>query len=158
MKLRVAAFACKRSTLSVLLAVVVLGLPAWAELGGNAISIKADQDKMNGALKVTTTLNYQVHEIQSPEGVRVREYVAPNGTVFGVSWQGPWKPDLRQLLGPYFDQYVRAVQSSPKTTRGPSTIQLPGLVVQSGGHMRAFVGRAYLPQMVPQGVSTDAIQ
>jgi hypothetical protein len=140
-----------------LLAVVVLALPAWAELGGNAASIKADQDKMNGALKVTTTSNYEVHEIQSPEGIKVREYVAPGGTVFGVSWQGPWKPDLRQLLGPYFEQFVKAVPAR-RTSRGPSTIQLPGLVVQTGGHMRSYFGRAYLPQMVPQGVSADAIQ
>jgi hypothetical protein len=25
-------------------------------------------------------------------------------------------------------------------------------VVQSGGHMRAFAGRAYLPQAIPSGV------
>jgi Protein of unknown function (DUF2844) len=140
------------------LALMCLALPAWAELGGSADSVKADQEKMNGSLKVTATSAYQIHEIQSAQGVTVREFVAPSGTVFGVAWQGPWKPDLRQLLGAYFDQYVNAVQGKPKTTRGPSMVQLPGLVVQSGGHMRAFVGRAYLPQMITAGTSVDAIR
>jgi hypothetical protein len=30
--------------------------------------------------------------------------------------------------------------------------------VQSGGHMRAFRGRAYLPQLLPAGVSGDEIK
>jgi hypothetical protein len=32
------------------------------------------------------------------------------------------------------------------------------LVVQSGGQMRAFFGRAYLPAQVPQGVALDDIR
>ena len=158
MELRVASIlTAKKLTLPVFLAIVMLALPAWAELGGNAASIKADQNKMNGTLKVTTTSNYVVHEIQSPEGVKVREYVGSGGTIFGVSWQGPFKPNLKQLLGPYFDQFVNAAQAH-RTTRGPATVQLPGLVVETGGHMRSFVGRAYIPQMVPQGVSANSIQ
>jgi hypothetical protein len=140
------------------LALLAVALPAWAELGGNAASIKADQEKMNGVLQVTSTAGYEIHEIQSVQGITVREYVAPGGTVFGVAWQGPGKPDMRQLLGPYFDQYVKAAQGNRKTTRGPATIRLPGLVVQTGGHMRSFFGRAYLPPMVPQGASVDAIK
>lgn len=149
---------CKRLVLPLVLGILAFSVPASAELGGNVASVKADQEKMGGALTVTTASGYEVHEIQSVQGVRVREYVAPGGTVFGVAWQGPFKPDLRQLLGPYFDQYVKAVEQGRKTSRGPTTIQTPGLVVQTGGHMRAFVGRAYLPQMIPQGASADAIK
>jgi hypothetical protein len=87
----------------------------------------------------------------------VREYASPNGIVFGVTWNGPWMPDLRQLLGPYFNQYMVAAQGK-KAARGPVSIQLPGLVVERGGHARSFFGRAYVPQMIPQGVTADAIQ
>jgi hypothetical protein len=145
---------CKKNAI---LALLVLALPAWGELGGSVASIKADQEKIKGSVQVTSTSAYQVHEIQSAQGVKVREYVAPGGTVFGVAWEGPWKPDLKQLLGPYFEQYVQAAQGA-KTTRGPATIELPGLVVETGGHQRSFFGRAYLPQMVPQSVSTKAIK
>jgi hypothetical protein len=31
-------------------------------------------------------------------------------------------------------------------------------VLQSGGHMRAYVGKAYVPEMLPEGVQPDAIQ
>lgn len=138
-------------------AFLLLALPAWAELGGSVASVQADQQKMKGSLQITSAAGYQIHEIRSDQGTKIREYVGPGGTVFGVAWEGPWKPDLRQLLGPYFDQYVQAAQDN-RTMRGPATIQLPGLVVQTGGHQRSFFGRAYLPQMVPQGASADAIK
>lgn len=135
-----------------------LALPAWGELGANVSSVQADQAKLKGSLKVTSSANYQIHEIQTAQGTTVREYVSPSGTVFGVAWQGQFAPDLRQLLGSYFDEYMQAAAQTRKTGRGPVTIQTSDLVVQRGGHMRFLVGRAYLPQMVPQGVSADEIK
>ena len=66
-------------------------------------------------------------------------------------------PDLRQLLWPHFDEYVAAV-AARRTVRGPVSIQLPGLIVQSGGRMRAFAGKAYVPESLPQGVSADDVR
>jgi len=131
-------------------------LPAGAELGGPASSAQAVAS-MNGTLQVTKAEGYEIHEIQAAQGAKVREYVSPSGTVFGVAWQGPWKPNLHQLLGSYFDQYVKAA-SADKRMRGAVTVQLPELVVQSAGHPGAFAGRAYLPQMIPQGASIGAIK
>lgn len=147
----------KKIFLLAIITLLVVALPSWAELGGNIASVKTDQEKMSGSLKVTAASAFEIHEIQSAQGTKVREYVSPAGTVFGVAWEGPSKPDLRQLLGSYFNQYINAAQSA-KTRRGPVTIEVPGLVVQTGGHMRSFVGRAYLPQMIPQGASADAIK
>jgi hypothetical protein len=31
-------------------------------------------------------------------------------------------------------------------------VALPELIVESGGHLRAYAGRAYLPALVPAGV------
>jgi uncharacterized protein DUF2844 len=143
--------------LAISMAFILSSLPAFAELGGTIASIKADQLKMSASLQVTSTSGYQLHEMQSPQGIRVREYASPNGTVFAVTWNGPWMPDLRQLFGPYFNQYMVAAQGK-KAARGPVSIQLPGLVVERGGHARSFFGRAYVPQMIPQGVTADAIQ
>jgi hypothetical protein len=139
------------------LALVIFASPAFAELGGTISSIQADQLKMGASRQVSSTSGYQLHEMQSQQGIRVREYASSNGTVFGVTWNGPWMPDLRQLLGPYFDQYMAAAQGK-KAARGPVSIQLPGLIVERGGHARSFFGRAYVPQMIPQGVTVDAIQ
>jgi hypothetical protein len=37
-------------------------------------------------------------------------------------------------------------------------VEVPGLIVHSSGHMRAFYGRAWAPDLVPQNVSTDDIK
>jgi hypothetical protein len=66
-------------------------------------------------------------------------------------------PDLHQLLGQYFDQFNSGVAANRKG-RGPVHLEQDNLVVQSGGHMRAFSGRAYLPQSVPPGMNIDDIK
>lgn len=150
-------FHSRKICLLLSVAVFVFALPARAELGANVSSIQADQAKLKGSVRVTSAANYQIHEIQTGQGSRVREYVSSSGTVFAVAWQGQSTPDLHQLLGQYFDQYLQAAQST-KTGRGPKRIALPNLVVERGGHMRYLVGRAYLPQMIPQGVTSDEIK
>jgi hypothetical protein len=112
---------------------------------------------MKGTRQITATAAYSIHEIQAATGTKVREFVSPSGRVFAVAWQGPSTPDLRQLLGQYFDQYAQAIQSK-RAGRAPVSIQQPGLVVEAGGRMRSFSGRAYLPQMMPEGVATASLQ
>jgi hypothetical protein len=143
-----------------LFAVLVLPFPASASLGGDATSVQADQAKMQGSLRTTNNDSYTLHEIQAPTGVAVKEYVSTSGKVFAVTWQGPIHPDLRQLLGTYFDQFVQAEQAqrAQRHGRGPVQIQQPGLVVQVSGHMRAFLGKAYVPQMLPAGVRAEDIR
>ena len=134
-----------------------LALPAAAVLGENANSVQKDQARMRGTLRITPAQAYTTHEIQSATGVTVREYVAPaSGNVFAVTWKGPRIPNLRQLLGSYYQQYARAAQA--RRGHGPLIIELPGLVVQSAGHQRAFVGRAYLPPQLPAGVRAERLQ
>ena len=135
---------------------VAMATRAFAALGGDAATVVADQMHINGKLVFAQTQKYSVHEIQAPSGTVVREFVSPAGTVFGVAWAGPTMPDLRQVLGPYFERYVAA--AAQRKRRGPVLIEQPGLVVQSGGHMRSFVGRAYVPESVPQGVAVDEIR
>jgi hypothetical protein len=131
--------------------------PASATLGEAAQSIQNDQVRIRGTVRVSQKQAYAVQEIQAPYGTVVREYVSPSsGKVFAITWQGPRIPDLHQLLGSYFEQYARAVQS--RRGHGPLIIQVPGLVVQSTGHQRSFSGRAYLPQEVPAGVRAHTLQ
>jgi len=129
----------------------------WAALGGDVDSVRNDQAQMRASLRVTTATAYSVHEVRAATGHVVREYVSPAGKVFAVSWQGPSIPDMQQIMGSYFEQYSRAAQSR-RSGHGPLLIELPGLVVQQSGHMRAFSGRAYVPQLLPQGVRTEAVR
>jgi hypothetical protein len=134
---------------------------ATATLGGDVTTVQADRVQMKGALlRITSTQTFTVHEMRSPDGTTVREYVSPTGKVFGVAWEGPSTPDLQQLLGSYYDEYQRVARTARarRRGRGPLFIQENGLVVQRSGHQRSFVGRAYDPQLLPNGVGAEAIE
>jgi hypothetical protein len=130
-----------------------------ASLGGNVASIQADTARMSATVNQGGGNNYQVHELQSPTGTVVDEYLSSSGTVFAVTWHGPFLPDMQQILGPYFQQYSTALSSQP-TQYGhrPLNIRQPGLVVQTGGHMRAHWGRVYVPALTPSGVNAEQLQ
>jgi hypothetical protein len=140
--------------------VVGTSFPAWAALGGDIASVQADQVHMQGTRRVTTAAAYTVHEIQGASGTVVREYVSSEGKVFAVAWQGPYLPDMRQLLGSSFEQYAQAAkaQRSTRMRRGPRLIEEPGLTVETSGHPRSFSGRAYIPGMLPPGVPAEDIR
>lgn len=131
----------------------------FAALGGDAVSVQADQAHLQASLRTIPGEAYTVHELHAPTGVVVREYVS-SGKVFGVAWEGPWPPDMHQLLGAYFDQYGQAMQSAGggRMGRRPIQIELPGLVVHLAGHPRSFTGQAYVPGMLPQGVAAGEIR
>ncbi|HMA30622.1 MAG TPA: DUF2844 domain-containing protein [Casimicrobiaceae bacterium] len=139
------------------LALLAVAPLARATLGGTEATVELDQAQMHGVLKTKRGARFSVHELKADSRATVREYVAPSGVVFGVAWQGSSMPDLRQLLGPYFDQYLGAA-ATRRTRRAPVVVVAPGLVVESTGHMRSFAGRAYLPQSMPPGVSPEDVQ
>ena len=145
--------------LSLIVTLLILALPtlSWAALGGDESSVQADQAQMGASVRITRTATHAVHELQAPGGQVIREYVSPSGIVFGVVWQGASKPDLKQLLGDHFEEVQQALQRRG-VRRGPVVINEPGVVFEMGGHMRAFAGRAYLPQLLPSGVQADAIR
>jgi hypothetical protein len=125
---------------------------ASATLGAPEASVKADVELLKGSIRVSERAGYRVHEIQLPSGTLVREFVGLDGKVFAIAWKGPTIPNLRQTLGQYFDNYVTAAKAN-HMGHTHLQIQQSDLVVQASGHMRAFSGRAYLPQAVPSGVS-----
>ena len=144
------------------LIVCLAALPASAALGGNVSSIDADQAQMKGSVELKqsaafTVHQISVHQIKAPSGTVVREYVSSAGTVFAVAWNGPFLPDLQQLLGNYFDQYSAGVKADKASYVGrrPLNLQLSGLVVQMTGHVRDYHGRAYLPNQVPAGAKVE---
>ena len=138
--------------------VSVAASSAFAALGGDVASVQSDQAHISASLRVSQTNGYAVHELHSPTGSVVREFVSSSGKVFAIAWQAPSPPDLRQLLGPYFDEFQKAAALSRKPGRAPLVVEHSGLVVQLGGHMRSFTGQAYLPDQLPSGVQTGEIR
>jgi hypothetical protein len=145
---------------TVILLMLLLPSPAVASLGASEDSVQDDQLRLQAKVKTTATQGYTIHELTSPLGTVVREYVSSAGKVFAVSWQGPFQPDMKQILGSYFEQYSRAAkeQRGNQPKRSPLNIHKPSLVFQSVGHVRAYFGRAYDPQLLPPGVSADEVR
>jgi hypothetical protein len=138
---------------------LTLSHPALASLGGNVNSVESDRVQMKANVQVMQHDAYEVHEIKAPGGTLVDEYVSPGGKVFAVTWHGQFPPSMQQILGTYFQQYSTALQAQPKIYgHRPLNIQEPGLVVQTGGHMRAHFGRAYIPGLLPRGMTANQLQ
>jgi hypothetical protein len=136
--------------------VCMFTLPSFATLGQDASSVHDDQAHLNASERVVVRQLYSVHEMQTALGTTVRQYVSPDGTVFAISWQGA-NPDLRQLLGRHFDEFMAAASKAARGGRGMH-IETGDLVFESGGHMRYVAGRALLRSKMPSGVTRDEIR
>jgi hypothetical protein len=138
--------------------------PAYAALGSAptyAASTGATRTASLAQASTSNAASYTVNETTLSSGTVVSEYVSAGNTVFGLSWRGPTIAPLQTLLGSYFPSYVQglaAVHTANGGGHGPAAVHQSALVVETGGHMGAFYGRAYLPQALPQGVSADDIK
>ena len=142
----------------ILCGLFLLPVPLFATLGEDVSSVQSDQAHINAQLRILPSQSYSIHELRSPTGTTVREFVSPAGAVFGVTWQGPFSPDLRQLLGTHFEEYVQAVNAALNHTHGGIHVDTGDLVFESGGHMRFITGRAYLRSKIPSGVASDDLR
>ncbi|CCD38085.1 FIG00452630: hypothetical protein [Candidatus Paraburkholderia kirkii UZHbot1] len=150
---------------------VCAAAPAYAVLGGQPMSTPqgatatfakaiAPAASASGASGASAAANFTVRSTTLASGTVVNEYLSEQGTVFGIAWKGQNVPNLPSMLGSYFPQYQQGLkaQRAARGGRGPVNVQDSGLVVESGGHMGSFTGRAYLPQSLPAGVSASDIQ
>lgn len=147
----------KKSILLVLLALTAGSLPARAALGGSLDSVRSDQLRLRGQLRTEVRSGYTVHEINSPDGTKVKEFVSPAGKVFGVLWEAPAMPDLSQLLGSYFSEFQQAPRPAVRRHAG-IVVRTDRLVVESSGHLRAFHGRAYANDLLPDGITAEVVR
>jgi len=130
---------------------------ANAALGGDIASIAQDRIQAKASMRSQQAQGYSAHELLTQSGTTVREYAGADGKVFAVTWSGPLMPDLRQLLGPYFPQYI-AETGERQGGHSRRSVRQGDLVVHSGGRMRAFSGTAYLESAIPNGVQIDALR
>ena len=131
---------------------------AQATLGEGADSVARDRHALSAsAPTITSHANYTVQEVTS-DATTVREYLNLSGVVFAVAWNGMTHPDLSTLLGSYATEYQNAKRQTPrKHGERRSKVQGSRVIVETWGHMRNLQGRAYLPALLPEGVSLDEI-
>ncbi|MDR3096933.1 MAG: DUF2844 domain-containing protein [Paraburkholderia sp.] len=147
---RATAFAC-------LFACLAAGTaPARAALGDtappaapHAPALAAAQTLAGGAARVTSYVD--------AGGTHFNEYIATrDDKIFAYTWQGPTPPDLAALLGRYAADWrsgAAALHATERDGLHAARVDTPTVVVESGGHMRSYVGRAWLPAALPAGVT-----
>ncbi|MBV8620109.1 MAG: DUF2844 domain-containing protein [Curvibacter sp.] len=131
---------------------------AHAALGAAPETTASASLHLNARMATSSAAAYSLHTMTSADGTVVKEYVGTDGLVFAVSWQGPWRPNLQQLLGTSYQALQDASAKVRTQGRRPILISNTDLVLRSGGHPRAFFGVAYLPSLLPDGVTAADIQ
>lgn|SRR5262249_1710149 len=140
--------------------IAIIDLPStWAVLGEAGSSVETDRRALAGQLRLIPAQRYTIQEITTSE-LAVREYVSGE-TVFAVAWGGRRPPSLVVLLGAYFQEYQEASAAAASVgpgRRGGTRIQALHVVVETGGHAGNVRGRAYVPSLLPPGVTIEMIQ
>lgn len=124
---------------------------AQAALGEDVSSVTSLQARLGAGLQVYVRERFAIHELALPTGTKLREFVADSGKVFAVTWSGGWRPNLREIMGSHYDRFVVATRGR-RARRGIVRMELPGMVVVMGGHLRNFFGRVILTDLMPAGL------
>lgn len=112
---------------------------------------------VSGAASAAAASAVTQQTVLTPQGVTVTEYANAQGTVFALTWKGPFKPDLQQLLGSYFAPYLKAANAQTQQLN-LSMVKTGDIVVNVAGRMRGFVGVAWVPTLVPAGFDPSKLQ
>jgi hypothetical protein len=131
------------------------GLCASA-MGVCAGSVEQDR-KVMAAVQASGAAHdgFTVEEVHFGTAV-MREYIAPTGVVFAIDWKGMIHPDVTQLLGSVTEAYLGdllRVPAQPK--RRKVGVEADEIVLQKWGQPGEPHGRAYVPDLAPQGVKVD---
>ncbi len=124
---------------------------AQASLGQKAASVDTDRARFSARMATIRVVNYDRHDLTLDSGTVTREYVN-GGVVFAVSWQGPVRPDLKQIFADYYPRFQ--ADNTPvghiRMRRAMASTH-SDFIVRTGGHSGAFWGYAYLPTQTPAG-------
>ncbi len=99
--------------------------------------------------------SYTVKETNYGGGTQ-REYISSSGVVFAVTWSGRAHVVAKDVLGSYNDDFNTARDTRMKIqtrqfTKARTRLQAKDLVYETGGHMGAIKGKAYVPSLLPSG-------
>ncbi|HXN07091.1 MAG TPA: DUF2844 domain-containing protein [Nitrospiria bacterium] len=143
-----------------LICLIVPAKSALAVLGEGKKSVELDHQTLHGDRMSIPRAGYSIETIQSA-GLTIKEYLAPNGTIFAVTWEGNRFPDLVTLFGAYYNEYQQASDIYRKQTKilhGAFHLTSSRLVVQTAGRSPHLRGRAYLPSYLPPGLPLKDIE
>ena len=127
------------------------GAPNPAAAGNSATAAKSFKAS-------PSPTGYTIKAVTLENGTAVQEFVGTDGVVFAVTWKGAFQPNLKELLGSHFTTMTNAAQSRPMAGNSQLSVSANDVVILSSGHMRSVSGRAWIPSLLPSGVTPDDIQ
>lgn len=134
---------------------------AFAGLGFDEKSC-SDEEKFFSAKshEITNVKNYRVHILKLNDGMIIREHVTGGGVVFGVCWSGTgYHPKFDKLFGKHFAEFQAHKNEMPHRRSHPfNHLETANMVVEMGGHPMSLSGCAYIPALLPAGVTPGDIQ
>lgn len=140
-------------TRALLFCLLLAANAAWAGLDGAPSQLRAAAtDSVRAATSAGVSYT-RIHRVL-PTRVEIDEYVDGTGRVFALTWSGPFKPDLKELLGPHFESFRLQGAERRGRNRSALAVDTGEAVVVSEGHMGAFQGRAWLPARLPAAFDT----
>ncbi len=127
---------------------------AQATVGQGASSVQSDMAQLKGTnYKVTTNSVYTTYSFFA-RGDTIKEYANSNGVIFAMSWRGATQPPIKGILGKYFNGYAAQFAARVRLhIRRPIMIKTPAIRVFRGGHMRGWVGSAFVQSLAPAGIT-----
>jgi hypothetical protein len=140
------------------LMVMTVSTWCWAELGGNKTEPIKDGLSLQRLQLRMTDDQYSVQELTLESGTVVKEYINASGQVFGVSWHGPFKPDLRLFLGDATLNRLNPSHNHKILDHHHASILSHDLIIMSRGMGRSFSGKALSPLLAPASLGIDQIQ
>jgi len=144
---------------SSLLALLIIAMPAAAHAGLGDTIAGPEQAQADGLAPSSSQADFAVYASTEPlSEVTVHQYVATaSSRVFAVDWTGPRMPDLKSLLGDYFDAYQAARSNAPRRSLHTLAIETPELVMYANGPNGNIRGRAWAPALVPANLDAAAV-
>lgn len=138
---------------------------ACAQLGGLALPSAPYSSTQSASASIPGVVRHAafngaavVRNVIDDGGTSIAEYADSTGRIFAYTWHGPTMPDLRALLGDYLGAYragaSEQASAAPLTASlHASRVQAGDVIVETGGRMRAYTGRAWLPAALPPGIT-----
>lgn len=112
--------------------------------------------KSTAAFAVTAKNYASIEKITGT--LTIRQFIAADGTIFAITWQGSAHPNLENLLGQYAAEYRKNRAQASATQGRARRYRSQNIVVEFSGHMRNLRGRAYAPRLIPAGINVDEIR
>jgi hypothetical protein len=141
----------KPITCSAVTLLTLLASSVHAGLGDGGSGPLADASALRATDSVSGNGLYVRHELLTPTGDLIHEYVNAAGVTFAITWSGIVQPNLSVLLGSHYTDYLAETGQS-SSQHHQVIVHSTLLHIEVRKLPRGFMGAAQLRAAIPVGV------